>query len=144
MGASAQIQVHRSRVMLQTELAIAYVLRGGVALAGALIALGLGLRTFGLRPVRVDSREIVGAVLSGRAAVAGQAVHTLPGFLHGLRAGDPDVVMALGLVLLVALPVVRVGMTVVLFLVERDWIYLAITVFVLGVLLASPIFGRTL
>ena len=42
-----------------------------------------------------------------------------------------------GLILLVATPVVRVAFSVLAFLRQRDYTYVAITVFVLGVLLAS-------
>ena len=55
----------------------------------------------------------------------------------GLSAGDPTAVVALGLLVLIATPVVRVASTVAYFLYKRDRTYLAITTFVLLVLLAG-------
>jgi uncharacterized membrane protein len=112
--------MNRSPALQQAEIAIAWVLRGGVALAGALIALGLFAR-----------------LLSGEAP---PILSPLSG-LHGL---GPDSLMTLGLLVLIALPVVRVAMTVILFVVERDYIYLAITGFVLFVLLFGLFFGNAL
>jgi uncharacterized membrane protein len=138
----AEIRIHRSRSLLQAELAIAWVLRGGVALAGALIAIGLFSRIFHLIPVHARSRELIGALLSGQAPESSAV--TASALLAGLRSFDPDAVMALGLLFLIALPVVRVAMTVVLFLVERDYVYLVITLFVLLVLLLGLCFGYAL
>ena len=50
--------------------------------------------------------------------------------------------MSLGLLLLIALPIARVGMTVVLFLIEGDFVYLGITLFVFAVLIAGIAIGR--
>ena len=47
-----------------------------------------------------------------------------------------------GLVLLISLPIIRVGMTVLLFLIERDWVFMFITLFVLMVLLGSIFYGK--
>jgi len=55
----------------------------------------------------------------------------------GVAAGDPSSILQLGLIILLATPVARVAASVILFAAERDRIYVAITLFVLIVLLTS-------
>lgn len=62
----------------------------------------------------------------------------------GIAALQAEAIIALGLLLLIALPIVRVALTVLLFLFERDYVYLAITFFVLTVLLSGVFFGKAL
>jgi uncharacterized membrane protein len=121
--------MERSKDLLQMEVAIAYVLRGGVALSGLFIAVGLVLRMFEAN----DSRSMVAELLSGQ-----------PLSPTALTAWQPDYIIAIGLILLIALPIVRVAMTVFLFLKEKDYTYLAITLFVLAVLLVGVVFGKNI
>lgn len=65
----------------------------------------------------------------------------------GLAAGflAPDwsaSVTRAGIVLLIALPIARVAVTLVIFALQRDRIYVGITAFVLAVLLLSLFLGR--
>ena len=53
------------------------------------------------------------------------------------QVGEPDAVISLGLLLLIATPIMRVAASVLLFLAQRDYRYVAITLFVLAVLLIS-------
>ena len=55
----------------------------------------------------------------------------------GLQAAEPDAVISLGLLVLVATPIVRVATSIVLFFLQRDFQYVAITTFVLIVLLLA-------
>jgi uncharacterized membrane protein len=48
-----------------------------------------------------------------------------------------------GIVLLIALPIARVAVTLVIFFIQRDFIYVGITAFVLAVLLLSLFLGRS-
>ncbi len=48
-----------------------------------------------------------------------------------------------GIVLLIALPIARVAVTLVIFFIQRDLIYVGITAFVLVVLLLSLFLGRS-
>ena len=59
-----------------------------------------------------------------------------------LRALQPLAITQLGLLVLIATPVVRVGFSVVGFALERDRLYVAITVAVLAVLLGSLLLAR--
>ena len=59
------------------------------------------------------------------------------GVVGGLAAGRPVAIAQLGLLVLVATPVIRVGVSLIAFVVERDRLYVAITATVLGLLLLS-------
>lgn len=126
------------------ELAIAYVLRYGVILCALVIAFGLATRLFHWLPVHERSLTVVTELRTATESptMASLVPRDLTEIAGGLRALDPDAVMAVGLLLLIALPIVRVAMTIVLFLIERDYVYLAITFFVFGVLIAGLMFGR--
>ena len=62
----------------------------------------------------------------------------MPTLWFGLTHGDRLAVVALGLILLLATPLVRVGrLSVVAFAVIRDFLYVAITLLVLFILISS-------
>ena len=56
-------------------------------------------------------------------------------------SGKPYAIIGAGLLLLIATPVVRVALSVVFFLVQADWLYVGITLFVLAILLISLFTG---
>jgi|SRR5277367_5229080 len=59
---------------------------------------------------------------------------------RGIRAGDCRAVIQLGLFLLIATPIVRVAVSLIAFMWERDRAYVTISCVVLGVLLYSLIY----
>jgi uncharacterized membrane protein len=126
------------------ELMISYVLRWGVLLSGAVIVAGISLFAWnhhtGYAGVAAHHlSEIVN--YPPRSTPAG-FFPTAPRVVLGdAIQGKPYAVIAAGLLLLIATPVVRVGLSLVFFLVERDWLYLAITATVLLVLLYSLFAG---
>lgn len=61
--------------------------------------------------------------------------------IQAALAEKPYAIIGLGMLLLIATPVVRVALSAVFFLAQRDWLFVGITVFVLGVLLLSLIAG---
>ena len=68
--------------------------------------------------------------------------NTLGDVLNGVLALRPYAIIALGLVILIAIPVLRVAVSVIAFAVERDWLYVLITSFVLLILLLSFVIGE--
>jgi uncharacterized membrane protein len=56
---------------------------------------------------------------------------------HGLSTGDPATIIQLGVLLLIATPVARVAFALVAFAIERDKLYVAVSLIVLVVLLLS-------
>jgi len=112
-------------VVRKTELIISNVLRGGVLLSVAVILGGIGY-FYALR-------------------FAGQLPHptfpdTLPAVVTGLLHGAPLAIVVLGLLILLATPVLRVAVSIIAFALEEDRTYVIITSLVLAILLFS-IFG---
>ena len=71
-------------------------------------------------------------------------LHTLTGIMRGARSLDSRAVVQLGLVLLIATPVMRVALTLIAFIKRRDWLYVAITALVFTLLVFGLVWGRTL
>jgi uncharacterized membrane protein len=99
------------------EILVSATLRVGVALAALCSVVGAGLY-FSVHASDVTAYATFHAV---RVAPA------LTGF--GL--------LSLGVAILIATPIVRVAILIVVFLRERDWLYTTVSAFVLGVLLLS-------
>ncbi len=59
-----------------------------------------------------------------------------------MRQGQPHAVMIIGLYVLTLVPLARVAFTLVLFLKERDFIYVAATAYVLAALIMGVMLGR--
>lgn len=105
---------------------IGWILQGGVVLSAIIIAFGLLLlptRPGGLSPQRLlDFPQTLGQVG------------------EGLLILRPQAVIALGLIVLIATPVLRVAVSLIVFAFERDRKYVIITFVVLTILLFSMFF----
>lgn len=119
----------RERMVRQAELVISQVLRGGVLVSAAITLLGVLLFYLQDGP-------------SGGQAARAVFPHTLGGVVSGLAQGDPLAIIVLGLLVLLATPVLRVAVSIIAFGLERDWRYVAITSLVLLILLFSFILGK--
>ena len=122
-GAAAEHD-HRLR---QTELVISHVLRGGVIVSAAVIL--LGVLWFYLQ-----------MAFTGHAALG--YPHTFGGIIRRLFHGEPLAMVALGLLILLLTPILRVAISIVVFALEHDWRYTIITALVLVILLISLVLGR--
>ncbi len=112
-------------IVRKTELIISGVLRGGVLLSVAII--------------------LAGAAWFFYLTASGGLAHpsfpdTLPAVWHGLLALDPPSIIVVGLLVLLATPVMRVAVSIIAFALEEDRTYVTITTLVLAILLFS-IFG---
>ena len=67
---------------------------------------------------------------------------SLGGIVRGVSRLDSAAIVQLGLVLLIATPVMRVGLTLIAFWRQRDRLYVLITAFVLTLLAYSLFWGR--
>jgi len=116
------------------ENVIAQLLRGGV-LAAALVVIGGAIPYLGFHPrAHVDYRTFHGEPAQ---------LKTVHGIVSAAFSGDTQAIMQLGLLLLIATPIVRVAFSVFAFTVEGDRLYVFFTLIVLGVLLYS-LFGSFL
>jgi uncharacterized membrane protein len=61
----------------------------------------------------------------------------IPGIVRESIAFNPAGIIQLGLLLLIATPIARVAFSVWAFAEERDWLYVTVTLIVLGLLLFS-------
>lgn len=118
------------------ELLISHLLRVGVASSLALVVLGM-LLMFSRHPDWVSSQEELQKLT--REPVT---PHSLADVLTGLGEVRGRAVTMMGLLLLMVLPVARVGLSLVLFAQRRDRAYVAITAVVLALLLVSFALGR--
>ena len=125
--------------LLRTELVISYVLRYGVLLC--LFVIGVGLAGRMLAP---GAEEVVTALLHGQTLGDYHPPTSLAAVWAGVSIFNPDTVIAFGLILLIALPILRVALTCALFLRDRDWPFVGITMVVLTILLSGILLGRAL
>jgi uncharacterized membrane protein len=107
---------------------ISATLLGGVLVAAALILLGL-------------LRLLVGGAPPGEPATVadliGQQTHptSLLAIADGIESGRPTSLIRLGILVLILTPTLRVLLTLLLFLLEHDWLFVLITSIVFAVLI---------
>jgi uncharacterized membrane protein len=118
------------------DMAISRLLRGGVVISIAVVIAGLIL-TFVHHPEYLSSKP----ALVELTAVAESFPHTLADVWKGLTQMRGQALVALGLLLLIATPVARVALSIIIFAIEKDRFYVAITVTVLLLLIASFVLG---
>lgn len=112
------------------------ILRG--ALVGAVALLLVGLCVTGAR----DPGSYVArfrALQNGRSA--GEALHVTQ-VLHEALRGQGRALLVTGLVVLTLVPIGRVAFTVVVFVLERDWLFATLTSLVLALLCLGVLLGR--
>jgi uncharacterized membrane protein len=123
---------YRGMVPLRpVEKIVCLVLRIGVILSAAIICIGLAM---------LVAEGTIAHTMRIDAAVA--YPRDLGALFSGLLALDPASVIALGLVVLIATPFIRVAVSIMAFALERDWRYVAITAIVLAILFSGIILGR--
>ncbi len=66
---------------------------------------------------------------------------TLGGILHGVRTMNPMSWIQLGVIALILTPIMRVLLSLIDFLQERDWLYAIITSIVLAIIISNSIGG---
>ena len=135
--ASAEELQQEARVR-RAELVISGVLRVGVVTSLLVIVVGT-LLTFFHHPDYVTSRAELDRLTHPGAAVP----QSLKGVMSGIRSFRGQSIVAAGLLLLILTPVVRVAVSILAFMVQRDRTYVAITSVVLLLLLLSFVLGRS-
>ena len=108
------------------ELTIGAMLRLGVVLAAVVAALGGALLL-----AREGGRPADFAVFRGATG----EYHDIRSIVAGATAGRSAAIVQLGLLLLIATPIMRVALSLVAFARLRDWTYVLLSAFVLAVLL---------
>jgi len=116
----------------QIELLISGLLRVGVVLAAAVVLAG---GVYYLAQSGGDSPQY--SVFHGEPG----RLRSLPGIVAGAFHLRSAAVIQLGLLLLIATPVARVVFSAFAFVTRRDYLYVAITLFVLSVLVYNLVKG---
>lgn len=135
MGAGLDQQRQVGRI----ELLLSWLLRGGVTVSMVVIAVGAVIM-FVHHPSYLRLSSDLQLLTSTQAIFP----HTLPAIATGLMATRGRAVVTLGLILLIATPILRVAVSAVIFAVQRDRAFFAITGVVLALLLVSFIMGKAI
>jgi uncharacterized membrane protein len=114
------------------ELIMGRLLQVGVLLAASVVLVGGVLYAVAHAGSLVDYRVFTARPIQVRHPAA---------LLGGIARGDPSAIIELGILLLVATPICRVIFAVVAFAVERDRLYVAISLAVLTVLVYGMLRG---
>ena len=123
----------------QVEILISNLLRIGVITSLSIVALGTFL-SFAHHPDYVSSSGELARHINHKANYP----HTPSEVFSELRRFRGRAVVALGLLLLVATPVMRVAVSVFAFIYERDLKFVFITATVLALLLLSFVLGKAI
>lgn len=110
------------------NVVISWILQGGVLTSAAVVCVGL-LLLF-LHPVQLSGQQFL------------TFPHSLGQIKDGLLSLQPQAFVALGLILLIATPVMRVAISIFAFALEHDRRYVVITSIVLAILLISFLSGK--
>jgi uncharacterized membrane protein len=127
----------RDRADGRLEMVISTVLRGGVIVSIAVIFIGMLISFVRHQDAARDPRE-----LSALTSKSAPFPHSLRDVTSGVLALRGQAIMALGLLILIATPVMRVVVSIVAFALQRDGVYFAITSMVLLLLILSFLLGR--
>jgi len=127
----------KAELIHKVERTISNILRGGVILSLFLIVCGTSL-SFVHHPdyfsTPSDTKRIIGSKT--------EFPHTLKDTIAGVKDERGQAVVVVGLLVLIATPVIRVAVSIVAFIVERDAIFVALTSAVLMLLLLSFFLGK--
>ena len=125
------------RRVRQVELLISRLLQAGVVVSLFFVVFGTAL-SFVHHPDYRSTPEELRRLTSPGAAFP----QTLPQVWAGVKEGRGQAFVVVGLLLLVATPVMRVAVSIAGFAFERDRAFVAITSLVLALLLLSFFLGR--
>jgi uncharacterized membrane protein len=115
---------------------ISWVLRSGVTISVVVVLAGM-IITFAHHPEYFRSRPALGELTNPGTSYPS----TMRAVIEGVREVRGQAIVTLGLLLLIATPVVRVAVSIAVFVIERDRLYVVITTVVLGLLLLSFVLG---
>ena len=127
----------RDAHMRRLEMLISRLLRVGVIASVALIVTGTVV-TFFQHPDYLDSS----AVLDSAVGPGATFPHELAALRDSIRQMRGEAIVTVGLLVLVATPVLRVAVSVIAFVQQRDRTYALITFAVLCLLFLSLVLGK--
>lgn len=114
------------------QLLIGNVLRWGVILAMSVVFFGGIIYVFRHGHETACYQKFVGEPAF---------LKSIPGIFHGVRVFKGRAIIQTGILLLIATPITRVLLSIFSFLREKDYLYVVITLLVLGIITASMLSG---
>lgn len=130
------LPLHHDPTIRGLEVVISKLLRAGVIISVALIAVG-AIAMFAQHPEYLSSSTHPGRILAQDAKLP----HSLRALLVRLYELRGDAIITLGLLVLMATPMLRVAVSVLTFIRHRDGIYVLITATVFCLLMLSLVLG---
>jgi len=127
----------RDAHMRHLELLISRLLRGGVIASVALIVTGT-IVTFAQHPDYLSSSVVLDSAVGPGATFP----HEIDALLSSIRQLRGEAIVTLGLLMLMATPVMRVAVSALAFVKHGDRTYALITAVVLCLLLLSLVLGK--
>ena len=118
------------------QILISRTLRWGVSIASILAGIG-GVFYFiqhGTKLLDVEKYQHF-----AYTDVQNPATTTIGGILEGALTGNSESLIQLGVIALLLTPIMRVVLSLLDFFKQKDWLYVAITAFVLGVIIMNSI-----
>ncbi|MGN6507300.1 MAG: DUF1634 domain-containing protein [Tepidisphaeraceae bacterium] len=131
-------QVHDERVV-KVEIAISNLLRIGVAVSLLFIVIGTVLMFLHHPEYRHSGRTLQHLIGPSKETADATPFRTM---IQGIRHAEGRSVITLGLMLLIATPVVRVAVSVLAFVYQGDRVFVGITTLVFCLLLVSFFLGK--
>jgi hypothetical protein len=118
--------------IISAETSIGYLLRGGVFFAGILIGIGSLLSFFRAPQFQGASSDIFALLGQGRELPNGVvAPFQWSVIREGLILGSSNAWITLGLIVLIGLPTLRVALAGVVFLIQKDYLFVVFCALVL-------------
>lgn len=112
---------------------IGWVLRAGVFVSMLVVFIGGVIYLSRHSSEHIDYHEFKGVP---------DFVHTLPGIFHGILNGRGRAIIQAGILLLIATPVLRIIFSAVGFMIEKDYMYVGITLLVLLIIISAMLTGH--
>ncbi len=127
---------------LHIELMIAQLLRWGVMISFVIVAIGavavLGTAQTGYHQIQLNDLGTLTEYHTDHPPFP----NSFSDVVSGVLALKPYAIISLGLLVLIAIPVLRVAVSIIAFALERDWLYVLITAFVFAMLMLSFAIGE--
>lgn len=115
------------------QLIIGWILRAGVAVSMVIVFIGGVLFVFRHGNSTPDYRNFNGVPYF---------IHNTNGIIDGALNFKGQAIIQLGIILLIATPVMRVAFSVIGFIIEKDYLYTAISLLVLLIIAISMYSGQ--
>lgn len=112
---------------------IGWVLRAGVFVSMLVVFIGGVIYLYRHSAEHIDYHEFKGVP---------DFVHTLPGIFQGILDGRGRAIIQAGIILLIATPVLRIVFSAVGFMIEKDYLYVSITLLVLFIIISAMLTGH--